>query len=70
MDTKELMDDLGIDYETINVREKEEALIFLKNVLGVRSTPVVLLDNGDFWTGFDRQRIESLCETKDSPPPS
>lgn len=61
-DTKDLLDDLGIEYETIDVATNDAARDFLVETLGVKQTPVVLLDDATFWSGFDKDRIKALAQ--------
>lgn len=52
-------------YEKIDVSEDAEALAFITETLGYRSVPVVYLDAGQHWSGFDPARIDAMKLSRD-----
>jgi len=62
---KEHLDELGIEYEEINLKEKDnrEARAFYRS-LGVKTAPIIT--NGDKWilTEYDEETLEALLEEK------
>ena len=63
--TKRRMDDLGIEYDTIDMTEREAALEWALDQ-GFQQAPIVVVgDMGgeDFqaWPGFDPDRIQALA---------
>lgn len=59
MMTKQYMDTLGIQYETIDVTDNDEAREYVKQ-LGFQSLPVVVAESGEAWFGFRPENIELL----------
>ena len=59
MMTKEYMDALNIEYETIDVTDNDEAREHVKS-LGFTSLPVVVVEDGEAWFGFRPENIELL----------
>lgn len=59
MMTKQYMDTLGIQYETIDVTDNDEARAYVKQ-LGFQSLPVVVAESGEAWFGFRPENIELL----------
>ena len=59
MMTKEYMDALNIEYETIDVTDNDEAREHVKE-LGFTSLPVVVVENGEAWFGFRPDNIDLL----------
>jgi glutaredoxin-like protein NrdH len=57
--TKRYMDKLGIDYNTVDITEDEEALDMIME-LGFKSAPVVISDAGS-WAGFQPEKINLLA---------
>jgi glutaredoxin-like protein NrdH len=57
--TKRYMDKLGIDYNTVDITEDEEALDMIME-LGFKSAPVVISDAGS-WAGFQPEKIDLLA---------
>lgn len=57
--TKRLMDKTGIEYDTVNISENEDALNKLIE-LGYKAAPVVITDN-DSWAGFQPDKITELA---------
>ena len=61
MMTKQYMDALNIEYETIDTTENEEAREHIKQ-LGFQSLPVVEAEGFKAWFGFRPENIELLAE--------
>lgn len=59
MMTKEYMDTLNIEYETIDATDNEEAREYVKS-LGFQTLPVVVVENGEAWFGFRPENIDLL----------
>lgn len=59
MMTKQYMDSLNIEYETIDVTNNEEAREHVKK-LGFTSLPVVVVESGEAWFGFRPENIDTL----------
>lgn len=59
MMTKQYMDALNIEYETIDVPNNEEAREYVKS-LGFQTLPVVVVENGEAWFGFRPENIDLL----------
>ena len=56
--TKRDMDILGIEYETVDLTERQDQLERLIS-LGHRSAPVVETDR-ETWSGYDQEKIKGL----------
>jgi glutaredoxin-like protein NrdH len=57
--TKRLMDNLGIEYDSVDITKDEEA--YLKIVgMGYQSVPVVITEGGA-WAGFQPDKISLLA---------
>ncbi|MHA3903657.1 glutaredoxin family protein [Castellaniella sp. WN] len=56
--TKRDMDILGIEYETVDLTQRQDQLERLID-LGHRSAPVVETDRGT-WSGYDQEKIKGL----------
>ena len=59
--TKQYMDTLNIEYETIDVADNEKAREYVKS-LGFQTLPVVVSESGEAWFGFRPDNIELLVE--------
>ena len=59
MMTKEYMDALNIEYETIDVTDNDEAREHVKE-LGFTSLPVVVVEDGQAWFGFRPDNIDLI----------
>lgn len=59
MMTKEYMEALSIEYETIDVTDNDEARKHVKE-LGFTSLPVVVVESGEAWFGFRPDNIDLL----------
>ena len=61
--TERLLDELGVDYQEIDVSNDPDAVTALQS-LGYRSVPIVLVENrkGEVtgWTGFRPDKIKQL----------
>lgn len=57
--TKRLMDQMGIQYNTINISEQPEELDKLI-AMGYRAAPVVITENAS-WAGFQPEKISLLA---------
>lgn len=57
--TKQYMDTLGIQYQTIDVSENEESREYVKS-LGFQTLPVVVAESGEAWFGFRPENIDLL----------
>lgn len=55
----------GLEYESINVTQDEEALAFIRDELGYQSAPVVYVDDVNnealHWSGYRPDRIKTLA---------
>lgn len=70
--TKIVLDRMGLQYETVDVTQDDEALEFITDALGFQQVPVVLLDgrtvqnrNGEeltSWSGLRPDLLEQLKE--------
>lgn len=56
--TKNLLDELGVEYSTVSIEETEGALAQLK-AAGFRSAPVVFTPNGA-WGGHKEDKLREL----------
>lgn len=50
----------GLPFDEIDVSQDAEAFEFVSNTLGYRGVPVVYVDAGQHWTGFDPARIDAI----------
>jgi len=57
--TKRLMDNLGINYETVDITQDEAAYTKIVN-MGYQAVPVVITTNGS-WSGFQPDKISLLA---------
>jgi glutaredoxin-like protein NrdH len=58
--TKRMMDKLGVAYTTVDIEENPEELQKLVD-MGYRAAPVVMTEDGEFWSGFQPAKIEALA---------
>jgi glutaredoxin-like protein NrdH len=58
--TKRVLEGEGIKYTAINVQENEEAMTFVKDVLGLTSMPVVIIDDQEPFTGFRPDKLQEI----------
>ena len=57
--TKQYMDTLNIEYETIDATDNKEAREYVKS-LGFQTLPVVVAESGEAWFGFRPDNIDLL----------
>jgi len=57
--TKRMLDNLGINYDTVDITEDEAALEMILG-MGFKSAPVVITDT-DSWSGFNPEKINSIA---------
>lgn len=57
--TKKLLDKNNIQYESVNLEEKPEALEMILG-MGFQSAPVVITAN-DSWAGFNPDKINAIA---------
>jgi glutaredoxin len=50
----------GIEFETINVEDNEQALTYIKEELGLSSMPVVVVEGQEPFTGFRPDKLQEL----------
>jgi len=60
--TKTVLSGEGIEFETINVEENENALNYIKNDLGFSATPVIVADGIEPFSGFQPDKLKSLTD--------
>jgi glutaredoxin-like protein NrdH len=63
--TKQLMDRLKLEYQTIDISDDPAAIEALR-ALGYYSVPIVMVDNGSNvvgWTGFRPDKIKDLVNS-------
>lgn len=58
--TKRVLQGEGINFNTINVQEDEDALNYVKNDLGFTSMPVVVADGIEPFSGFRPDLLQAL----------
>lgn len=58
--TKRVLSGEGIEFVAINVEENEEALHYVKEVLGLSSMPVVCVEGQEPFTGFRPDKLAEL----------
>lgn len=59
--TKALMNNLGVEFEEIDVTTDAEFVRIIKEELGYQVVPVVIAGT-DSWAGFQPERIKRLAE--------
>jgi glutaredoxin-like protein NrdH len=57
--TKRMLNNLGIDYDTVDITQDEAALQMILE-MGFKSAPVVITGT-DSWAGFNPEKINSLA---------
>jgi glutaredoxin-like protein NrdH len=57
--TKRMLDNLGVDYNTVDITEDNDALNKILE-MGFKSAPVVITDT-ESWAGFNPDKINSLA---------
>lgn len=57
--TKRYMDKIGVEYNTVDITQDQEALDMILN-MGFQSAPVVISEAGN-WAGFQPDKINLLA---------
>jgi glutaredoxin-like protein NrdH len=60
--TKRVLSSEGIEFETINVEDNEQAFTYIKEELGLSSMPVVIVEGQEPFTGFRPDKLQELKE--------
>lgn len=60
--TKRVLTSEGIEFETINVEDNQEAFTYIKEELGLSSMPVVVVEGQEPFTGFRPDKLQELKE--------
>ncbi len=55
-----VLDGEGIEYETINVEENEDALNYVKEWLGFSAMPVIVAEGHKPFSGFRPDKLKEL----------
>ena len=58
--TKRVLTNEGIEFETINVEDNEQAFTYIKEELGLSSMPVVIVEGQEPFTGFRPDKLQEL----------
>lgn len=58
--TKNVLNGEGIEFETINVQDDEEAFTYIKDELGLTEMPVVIAEGQEPFTGFQPEKLQAL----------
>ncbi|MEL3959445.1 glutaredoxin-like protein NrdH [Caldifermentibacillus hisashii] len=58
--TKIVLKDEGIEFNTINIEDDQEAMEYVKDVLGFSSTPVIVADGHEPFSGFQPDKLKEL----------
>ncbi|WP_226035761.1 glutaredoxin family protein [Aquibacillus saliphilus] len=58
--TKTVLQGEGIEFNTINVEDDQNALNYVKNELGFSAMPVIIKDGIDPIVGFNPDRLKEL----------
>ncbi len=59
--TKNVLSNEGVEFNSINVEEDEQALDYVKNELGLTSMPVVEVEGEEPFTGFQPDKLQELA---------
>lgn len=57
--TMRALDGVGVRYEVVDIAEDKDARDYIMS-LGYQSTPVVVTDTGDHWSGHRPDKINAL----------
>lgn len=57
--TTKLLGKLGVEHDTINIMESDEAYAFVTQRLGYMQAPVVVIDDDTHWSGFRPELIRA-----------
>lgn len=63
--TTNLLDRNGVSYELIDISDRPEVVAFLRDELGHKGLPVVIVDDGmdpESWSGFRPDLIKELTK--------
>lgn len=60
--TKEVMDQAGLTYLEVDIRENTAARDYVVEELRYTEAPVVVVDDQDHWSGFRPDQIKRLAE--------
>jgi glutaredoxin-like protein NrdH len=60
--TKRVLDGEGIEFTAINVQDDEKAMEYVKDVLGLSSMPVVIIEGEEPFTGFRPDKLQDIKE--------
>jgi glutaredoxin-like protein NrdH len=58
--TKRVLTSEGIEFESINVEDNEQAFTYVKEELGLSSMPVVVVEGKEPFTGFRPDKLQEL----------
>lgn len=59
--TKTTLARAGLGFEEIDVRHNPEALEYIRHELGYTRAPVVVVTDGDHWSGFQPDQIHRVA---------
>ena len=57
--TKKFLDSKGIDYTPVDITEDPAAYEKVTN-MGFMAAPVVVVEGGDAWSGYQREKLTAL----------
>jgi len=57
--TKRMLDKIGVDYQTVDITEDQDALNLILG-MGFKAAPVVITES-DAWAGFQPDKINTLA---------
>lgn len=66
--TKRVLEQKGVPYVEIDIRENENAREYVVGDLGYSEAPVVVVDEQDHWSGFRPDQIDRLANRALSTP--
>lgn len=58
--TKVVLNGEGIEFDSINVEDNEEAMNYVKNTLGFTSMPVVVAEGHEPFSDFQPDKLKNL----------
>ncbi|PKR86503.1 glutaredoxin domain-containing protein [Heyndrickxia camelliae] len=59
--TKVVLNGEGIEFETFNVEEDENAFDYVVNTLNLRQMPVVVVEGQEPFTGFQPDKLKAIA---------
>ncbi|KYD02723.1 glutaredoxin family protein [Heyndrickxia sporothermodurans] len=59
--TKVVLNGEGIEFETFNVEEDENAFDYVVNTLNLRQMPVVIVEGQEPFTGFQPDKLKAIA---------